>query len=956
MNDNDPQEELDTDLQRLIDECCVSIAKDDADIVTTMPTSNQFWKFKEDCAEYWYGAYCRLIADAIEDGSLTKRNICIAERIGLEKVPLFVDLPLHFGNISYLNIDTCRVKFQAAIRKAIAIAQTILRDKFAIGDEIEAVALISKVPAYTANSAGVFCRIQFPNIVLHPTGLKEFERLFPNALGKYMQEIFASDEEGDAMILTPFKQGTLGFPRAKNLLPLYGSDMILFECVNELDLAAFNNPFSDFCLSADRCTRVGEKVDKGAHKYALSADPFRLEDAKEDVWLPIYCSVHYQAAITALKSQTCSEYDASGSRKYSEDMDMCLRFLSMLSVDKWTTESTCMEIGKALFNACNGDINIGFPIWTTRMKKAHEIIKDVPSFVPKDAGKFKLWAQDLWLSKFPDSKITYKTLAWYACMDNREMYTKWHDEWYMQGILDIFDTVKKKSDLGQRKVANAIYRCYWLEFAYDKEWFQFKNHRWINGAEHIMANRISEHFLKILMVTVKRLNDPSIEKNHTKEEVERRQNMAYYAEELINLLDGGTFLDKVTKRLINIFAEVSRGFRSNLDENTDLMGCATGVLDTFGTEGIVFRPGKPEDFISKTTGIHFYPNLFHENNPQVRKVAEWIEQVYPDEELRVYFYKYCASFIKGRNRFKKFGVMNGKGDNSKSMIIKLLEYTFREYCAKGHASMLNTDNKKSSSNASPEFARLKGCRILILDEGSDKEMDKTVIKLLTGDDKVYVRALYSDGMDMVQQYKTVLVTNQVPRIRDADAAAYRRMALIMHLSTWIHGAPIGREEQFQARTFEMNDNFSDEIPSLTGAFMWLLVTKWYRRLCEDGLAPPPIVVNATQEYIRGTDVYEGFIRERVEKTDDDNDKMYFSDAFEHFKEWYLGNFSKKCHVERQLFRISMMGKFGDLVEGKFWTKYLLVDPMEEENERDTNKMQSVSKIPYAPQKSNMVYS
>jgi hypothetical protein len=52
-------------------------------------------------------------------------------------------------------------------------------------------------------------------------------------------------------------------------------------------------------------------------------------------------------------------------------------------------------------------------------------------------------------------------------------------------------------------------------------------------------------------------------------------------------------------------------------------------------ENNVFREGRPDDFISKTTNNDY--SHFKESNPNYHKMIKFFEQILPDEAVRKYF-------------------------------------------------------------------------------------------------------------------------------------------------------------------------------------------------------------------------------------------------------------------------------------------------------------------------------
>ena len=91
-------------------------------------------------------------------------------------------------------------------------------------------------------------------------------------------------------------------------------------------------------------------------------------------------------------------------------------------------------------------------------------------------------------------------------------------------------------------------------------------------------------------------------------------------------------------------------FLSKLDEDRTLLGCPNGVYEL---ENGVFRPGKPEDFITLSTKAKYNPN-YNWGHPRVKQVVYYFKTVYPDRELRHYVQKAYGSILEGGNMNKDF--------------------------------------------------------------------------------------------------------------------------------------------------------------------------------------------------------------------------------------------------------------------------------------------------------------
>jgi phage/plasmid-associated DNA primase len=228
--------------------------------------------------------------------------------------------------------------------------------------------------------------------------------------------------------------------------------------------------------------------------------------------------------------------------------------------------------------------------------------------------------------------------------------------------------------------------------------------------------------------------------------------------------------------------------------------------------------------------------------------------------------KDIASFLKGRNAEKLFRIFSGCGDNSKSVFIKLMERAFGSYCVNVPVSVI-TVKRGSSSSATPETARLRGCHIATCAEPDDNETIKAgIVKSMTGNDRFFTRALFSNGEEIEAMYKLILITNKVPSIPNAGKAIKNRVIIIPFLATFVDkDYPEDEHEQYETKTFKKDPDFEDYIPLLSQAMLWCAVHD-YREYCVEGLKKfPQVIVDETNNYWEENDPYDLFIREKLVK-------------------------------------------------------------------------------------------
>lgn len=665
----------------------------------------------------------------------------------------------------------------------------------------------------------------------------------------------------------------------------------------------------------------------------LDEETVMAEDNLEH-WLPLFLSINYWERVVLPKEDRMKnltktmeiddeDYVFGQGRKDANDetpIEIADRMLRMVSPNRYTDYGSWLEIGKALYTSDEGG-ETGTRMWVRYTYEAIEDMTDVPDFITHDVEEL---CEALYHT-FPNNPFSEKTLAWFAREDSPQQYKIWHKQWYMSAM-------ENAVSCSHYDVAKALYRVYWLDFTCSAitkgRWYQFKNHRWIEIDQGVALRKaISEQFSRLLS-EIRAVLARQIADRHDDEGF---KNSAELTNKKLNTLisktKNGPYKNNIMRECMEHFYHDR--FTNLLDHNVNTTGMLNGVLEAVREE-IVFRPGKPEDFISRCTAIP-YRGDFNWKHKLVVDTMAWLEQVFTDKDLLHHFLKFSASCLKGRNADKIFPIWTGGGDNSKSMIVKLFEAAFGPYCIKFPVSLL-TGKRSDSGNANPQLARAKSTKVGFLQEPDDDEpMRKGIIKEFTGGDTFFARMLHDNGNDLEATFKMILICNDVPLITNADKAIKNRTKLFPFMSTWVDNPPQLKEEQFKQRLFKKDPHFEDKIKVLAPAFMWIIM-QYYPYYCQEGLRDPDIIQESTTTYWRENDIYQQFTEENIkiartpDGKQDANAKVRLVDIYTRFKEWYRQNFNGSKAPDRSVVKNELIKRWGRMASSG-WCGIELVEIM-----------------------------
>ena len=313
------------------------------------------------------------------------------------------------------------------------------------------------------------------------------------------------------------------------------------------------------------------------------------------------------------------------------------------------------------------------------------------------------------------------------------------------------------------------------------------------------------------------------------------------------------FKDNVMKECRELFFDEE--FTKKLDSNKDLIAFNNGVLDLTNFE---FRDGKPEDYISFSTGIDYDPARNYYDYDTWPAVETFMKQVLPDRVVREYFLKHLATNIVGGNTAQKFHILTGSGSNGKSMIMNLTSTALGDYACTVPISLF-TQKRKGSGNAAPEVIRLKGRRFVTMQEPDESiALNTGLMKEITSGEKMYARDLFKSGTEFEVQAKFHLACNDKPKINTTDGGTWRRLVVINFLSKFVPN-PVANNE------FPMDESIQFAVQSKEWATPFLNYLVW---VLKDGkglrkLPAPQAVLQYTSEYRDENDGISRFMNEKL---------------------------------------------------------------------------------------------
>jgi putative DNA primase/helicase len=274
----------------------------------------------------------------------------------------------------------------------------------------------------------------------------------------------------------------------------------------------------------------------------------------------------------------------------------------------------------------------------------------------------------------------------------------------------------------------------------------------------------------------------------------------------------------------------------DLDTNPWLLNVLNGTLDMRTGE---LRRHRRSELITKLAPVAYDP---------AAECPEWfnfLDRIMAGSPgLICYLQKLAGYCLTGDTREKCLPVLHGVGNNGKTIFTATIGAMLGDYARETPVETLMIKRNETIPN---DIAGLKGARLVTASEGErGQRLAESLIKRLTGGDKISARFLHQEFFEFVPEFKIVLSTNHKPSIRGTDAAIWSRIHLVPFDVT------IPKSEQIP-RTV-MLERLREEWP---GILAWAVegCLAWQK----EGLEKPEEVERATRDYRADSDILGGFI-------------------------------------------------------------------------------------------------
>ncbi len=271
-----------------------------------------------------------------------------------------------------------------------------------------------------------------------------------------------------------------------------------------------------------------------------------------------------------------------------------------------------------------------------------------------------------------------------------------------------------------------------------------------------------------------------------------------------------------------------------LDSHPMLFNTESGIIDLNTGELLDHTKDR---LLSKLSPAAYDPTA------ECPRWMSFLEQIMSDDlEVIRYLQKVVGYALTGRTDEQCMFILYGNGANGKSTFINVLMHILGDY---GLQTPTETLMVKRSEGVRNDIARLCGTRLVSATEGErNQALAESLIKQLTGGDKVATRFMYQEFFEFIPEFKVFFTTNYKPTVKGADYGIWRRLRPI----------PFDVRIPEDQRDPNLESKLIKESPgilrwAIEGALLWQ----------QEGLSSPQVVEDALRSYKSEMDVLTEFV-------------------------------------------------------------------------------------------------
>ena len=181
----------------------------------------------------------------------------------------------------------------------------------------------------------------------------------------------------------------------------------------------------------------------------------------------------------------------------------------------------------------------------------------------------------------------------------------------------------------------------------------------------------------------------------------------------------------------------------------------------------------PADLITKLAPVVYDPEATCPHYDAL------LERYQPDAAMRDFLHRWAGVSLTGA-ALQVMCFFYGMGANGKSTVVDAWARLAGDYSqTTGPETLLEQGRNRKGGDATPDLARLPGCRLLrIAEPDKGVNWNEGLIKALTGGEPIMARHLNRDFFEFAPSFKITMSGNHKPGVKGTDDGIWRRLRLV----------------------------------------------------------------------------------------------------------------------------------------------------------------------------------
>jgi P4 family phage/plasmid primase-like protien len=362
-----------------------------------------------------------------------------------------------------------------------------------------------------------------------------------------------------------------------------------------------------------------------------------------------------------------------------------------------------------------------------------------------------------------------------------------------------------------------------------QKWMTWNGIHWVidetNTVQVLFKQSVDANISKIESALEKLKTEKPASKTLNKNEGEKE------LEKALSFLSKSRNMDKLRAGISSAQSENVTIPHTILNGCKNKIACKNGTIDLLTGQLI---SSSREDYLTQAICTEYYPEASCPNwvnflwqiliDPTTKK---------PDYELINYVQKLLGLALTGNATTENiFPIFFGAGGNGKSTFINTIQEVLGNSISYGADPKFLMETRHQEHPTA--LASVHGKRLIITQEPSPgSKLDTSLIKSLTGGDQVGARKMREDFWFFTPQALIVLVSNELPLVRETTDGIWRRIVVIPFLAKFLgtDRDPLLKEKLLAEKE---------------GILRWLVDGAVH--YSKEGLTPPPTVHAASANY------------------------------------------------------------------------------------------------------------